>query len=65
MTATIPVVGSVNVDLVVRVPSLPGRGVDVGGLGTASSPTGVALIVVDRAGESAIAVASGANHDLT
>jgi ribokinase len=118
MTASVVVVGSVNVDLVVLVDSLPGRGetvsggtftrafggkganqaaaaarlgasvrfigmvgdddfgrasredlrsrgVDVSGLGTSSSPTGVAAIVVDRAGENLIAVASGANHDLT
>lgn len=118
MTASVVVVGSVNMDLVVRVDSLPGRGetvsggmftrtlggkganqaaaaaklgarvrfvglvgnddfgrearedlqtrgVDVSGLGTSSSPTGVAVIVVDRTGENAIAVASGANHDLT
>ncbi len=118
MTASVVVVGSVNVDLVVRVPTLPApgetvsggtfvrtfggkganqaaaaarlgarvrlvgltgdddfgrearedlrwRGVDVSALGTSSSPTGVAAIVVDRSGENAIAVASGANHDLT
>lgn len=117
MTASVVVVGSVNVDLVVRVPTLPApgetvsggtfartfggkganqaaaaarlgarvrlvgltgdddfgrearedlrsRGVDVSALGTSSSPTGVAAIVVDRSGENAIAVASGANHDL-
>jgi ribokinase len=117
MTATVVVVGSVNMDLVVRVPSLPGRGetvsggtftrtlggkganqaaaaarlgaqvrfvglvgdddfgrearedlrsrgVDVSGLGTSARPTGVAAIVVDEVGENAIAVASGANHDL-
>lgn len=118
MSASVVVVGSVNMDLVVRVHSLPARGetvsggtftrtlggkganqaaaaarlgarvrfiglvgdddfgrqaredlrsrgVDVSGLGTSSSPTGVATIVVDEAGENAIAVASGANHDLT
>lgn len=118
MTASVVVVGSVNVDLVIRVPALPGpgetvsggafsksfggkganqaaaaaklgarvrligltgdddfgrearedlrsRGVDVSGLGTSASPTGVAAIVVDRSGENAIAVASGANHDVT
>jgi ribokinase len=118
VTASVVVVGSVNVDLVVRVPSLPtpgetvsggtfaralggkganqaaaaaslgarvrlvgltgdddfgrlaredlrSRGVDVSTLGTSPNPTGVAAIVVDGAGENAIAVASGANHDLT
>jgi ribokinase len=118
VTASVVVVGSVNVDLVVRVPSLPApgetmsggtfvkafggkganqaaaaarlgarvrlvgltgddqfgrearedlrsRGVDISMLGTSSSPTGVAAIVVDRTGENAIAVASGANHDLS
>ncbi len=119
MTPTVVVVGSVNMDLVVRVDSLPGRGetisggtftrtlggkganqaaaaarlgarvrlvglvgdddfgrearedlrsrgIDVSGLGTSStSPTGVAAIVVDASGDNAIAVASGANHDLT
>ena len=118
MTASVVVVGSVNVDLVVRVPSLPApgetvsggtfarafggkganqaaaaaslgarvrlvgltgdddfgrlaredlrsRGVDISALGTSPSATGIAAIMVDRSGENAIAVASGANHDLT
>jgi ribokinase len=116
--ASVVVVGSVNVDLVVKVPRLPkpgetvvggrfstipggkganqavaaarlgakvwmvgltgddafGResrrdlednGVDVSTLGSSSSPTGIATIIVDDAGENLIAVASGANHDLT
>jgi ribokinase len=116
--ASVIVVGSVNMDLVVRVPNLPGsgetvaggtfaralggkganqaaaaaklgarvwlvgltghddfgrearvdledRGVDISTLGTAPSPTGVAAIMVDDSGENMIAVASGANHDLT
>ena len=118
MAASIVVVGSVNVDLVVRVPALPGRGetvaggtyaralggkganqaaaaarlgarvrlvgltgdddfgrdaredlvsrgVDISPLGYATDPTGVAVIMVDRSGENTIAVASGANHDVT
>ncbi|HET9722766.1 MAG TPA: PfkB family carbohydrate kinase, partial [Actinomycetota bacterium] len=118
VTASVVVVGSVNVDLVVRVPSLPvpgetvsggtfarafggkganqaaaaaslgarvrlvgltgdddfgrlaredllSRGVDISTLGTSPSATGIAAIMVDRSGENAIAVASGANHDLT
>jgi ribokinase len=117
-SASVVVVGSVNVDLVVRVPTLPrpgetvvgggfttvpggkganqavaaaklgarvwmvgligddtfGResrrdlednGVDVSTLGSSRSPTGVASIIVDDAGENLIAVASGANHNLT
>ncbi len=43
--------------------SLVPEGIDVSGLGVASgAATGVALIVVDEAGENQIAVASGANH---
>jgi ribokinase len=41
------------------------RGVDLSHLGTATGPTGVALIVVDEDGENLIAVASGANEELT
>ena len=40
-------------------------GVDVGSIGTAAGPTGVALILVDRAGENVIVVAPGANGTLT
>lgn len=117
-SASVVVVGSVNADLVVRVPRLPvpgetviggtfqlacggkganqaaaaarlgartwlvgltgdddfGRqaredlrdaGVDLSELGTGSSRTGVALIVVDDRGENLIAVASGANAEVT
>jgi ribokinase len=39
-------------------------GVDISLLGTGRTPTGVAAVIVDAAGENAIAVASGANHDL-
>ncbi len=118
MTATVIVVGSVNVDLVVRLPRLPAPGetvtggqfsrhpggkggnqaaaaarlgarvamigavgddelgrtalddlraarVDVAGVVAVTAPTGVALITVDRRGENQIAVASGANHELS
>jgi ribokinase len=40
-------------------------GVDVSELGLGPSPTGVALIVVDEHGENLIAVASGANDEVT
>jgi ribokinase len=40
-------------------------GVDVSRAGTSERPTGVAQIMVDQAGENLIAVASGANTDLT
>jgi ribokinase len=118
MSAAVIVVGSLNVDLVVRVPRLPGagetviggafsrahggkganqaaaaaalgartwmvglvgdddlgretradlerRGVDLSQLGIGAAHTGVALIVVDERGENLIAVASGANAELT
>src|SRR5438034_920499 len=44
---------------------LGARGVDLAHLGTGTGPTGVALIVVDDEGENLIAVASGANGELT
>ena len=45
--------------------SLEADGVDVAGLATIpGAPTGVALILVDAAGENLISVASGANHRL-
>jgi ribokinase len=44
---------------------LEARGVDVSALGYSSIPTGVACILVDGSGQNLIAVASGANHDLT
>jgi len=118
MLASVVVMGSVNMDLVVRIPTLPGpgetvaggvfaralggkganqaaaaaklgarvwlvgltgdddfgrearvdleaRGVDISTLGSAPDPTGVAAIMVDDSGENLIAVASGANHDLS
>ncbi len=45
--------------------ALAAEGVDVRYLATVDRPTGVALIVVDEAGENQIAVAPGANHALT
>lgn len=44
---------------------LAARGVDLSGVGYGRSPTGVAQIVVDRNGENQIAVAPGANDELT
>src|SRR5882672_9267172 len=41
--------------------SLGATGVDAAGVGRVDVPTGVALIVVDRAGENSIVVAPGAN----
>ena len=46
------------------VAELTREGIDVSGVARVSSPTGVALIVVDAAGENQIAVASGANAEL-
>ena len=40
-------------------------GVDVSEVGTSGAPTGVAAILVDERGENLIAVASGANDELT
>lgn len=40
---------------------LAGRGIDLSGLATVDGPTGVAIILVDDAGENSIAVISGAN----
>jgi ribokinase len=44
---------------------LRARAVDLAHLATGTRPTGVALIVVDDEGENLIAVASGANEELT
>lgn len=44
---------------------LAAAGVDVGSLGTGRSPTGVASILVDAGGRNAIAVAPGANAELS
>jgi ribokinase len=43
------------------VAALAAEGIDVSGVARLDAPTGVALIVVDAAGENQIAVASGAN----
>ena len=45
--------------------ALTAEGVDIAQLARVPGPTGVALIVVDAAGENLIAVASGANAELT
>jgi ribokinase len=47
------------------VRELEAEGIDVSGVARVDAPTGVALIVVDAAGENQIAVASGANAELT
>lgn len=44
---------------------LAGAGVDAGSLGTARAPTGVAAILVDGEGRNVIAVAPGANAELS
>jgi ribokinase len=44
--------------------NLAANGVDAGALGLAERPTGCAFITVDRRGENAITVASGANLEL-
>jgi ribokinase len=46
------------------VSELESEGIDVSAVSRVSAPTGVALIVVDSAGENQIAVASGANAEL-
>jgi ribokinase len=43
---------------------LRAAGVDLGGLQVADAPTGIALILVDEAGENQIVVVPGANHAL-
>src|SRR4051795_11724667 len=45
------------------VADLAGEGVDVSTIARVAAPTGVAVIVVDEAGENQIAVASGANAE--
>jgi ribokinase len=45
--------------------SLSSEGIDLAALSVVAGPTGVALILVDRNGENAIAVAPGANAALT
>jgi ribokinase len=45
--------------------ALAADGVDTSGLADSRDPTGVAVVLVDAAGENAIAVAPGANEQLT
>ena len=47
------------------VAELRSAGVDCSRVGTGMQPTGVAVVVVDEAGENLIAVASGANEELS
>jgi ribokinase len=58
--AFVGAVGSDDLGIAARA-ALAGEGIDVELLRTADRPTGVALIVVDPAGENLIAVAPGAN----
>ena len=65
--ATVTLVGAVGADAMgdEAVEALEAEGIDVSGVARVDAPTGVALIVVDAAGENQIAVASGANAALT
>ena len=65
--ATVRMVGAVGSDDLgdEAVADLAGEGVDVSAIARVTAPTGVALIAVDEAGENQIAVASGANNELT
>ena len=64
--ASVALVGAVGADEMGdgAVAELSREGVDVSGVARLDAPTGVALIVVDAAGENQIAVASGANAAL-
>jgi ribokinase len=64
--ASVAFVGAVGGDEMgaAAVDELASEGVDVTWVARVDAPTGVALIVVDRAGENQIAVASGANAEL-
>jgi ribokinase len=64
--ASVSFVGAVGDDEmgVAAVSELSSEGIDVSAVARVSEPTGVALIVVDSAGENQIAVASGANASL-
>ena len=64
--ATVSFVGAVGDDELgaEAVGELEREGIDVSWVARVAAPTGVALIVVDTAGENQIAVASGANADL-
>ncbi len=61
--AAVTLVGAVGSDAMgdEAVEALEAEGIDVAGIARVDAPTGVALIVVDAAGENQIAVASGAN----
>ena len=65
--AAVTFVGAVGHDAMgdEAVAALEAEGIDVSGVARVDAPTGVALIVVDAAGENQIAVASGANAALT
>jgi len=64
--AAVTLVGAVGSDAMgdEAVEALEAEGIDVAGIVRVDAPTGVALIVVDAAGENQIAVASGANAAL-
>lgn len=63
-TAFVGMVGPDDLGEVARR-DLAGADVDVGSLGTARAPTGVAAILVDGEGRNVIAVAPGANAELS
>jgi ribokinase len=65
--AAVSMVGAVGQDELgdEAVNELAAEGIDVTAVARVDAPTGVALIVVDRAGENQIAVASGANAALS
>jgi ribokinase len=63
-TALVAVVGDDDGGTLLRS-ALTDAGVDLGLLRTSSTPTGTAIITVDRAGENAITVAASANDELT
>jgi ribokinase len=65
--AAVAIVGAVGNDAFgdEALRELADEGVDVGAVARVDTATGVALIVVDRAGENQIAVASGANAELS
>jgi ribokinase len=65
--ASVALVGAVGDDAfgADALRELAGEGVDVRAVARVGSPTGVALIVVDASGENQIAVASGANAELS
>jgi ribokinase len=64
--ASVSFVGAVGDDEMgeAAIAELASEGIDVSAVSRVSAPTGVALIVVDEAGENQIAVASGANAEL-